>query len=213
MTEKLRPFKVSAANNLPSLLKSRWFIAALVMAVLGVTLYSTRSYLPSISEKTLETNLSPASAPKTNVPELAPADQAQTEVESARLKAIEASKPSPDDRMIEILDRLSEQKQDIEKLNDHIQAIEDKLNILKPMVSAAVTNKKTLDKREPLKTGFDISKLGLVSIAEKSMTILFNGSNKVIKPGQIIAGDVVFLSYDAQTKQLKTSSGNYFVEQ
>ena len=81
------------------------------------------------------------------------------------------------------------------------------------MVSAAVANKKVIERREPQKNNFDISKLGLVSIAEKSMTVLFNGNNKVIKPGQVIAGDVVFLSYDAQTKQLKTSSGNYFVEQ
>ncbi len=213
MNSKLRPLKASAENNIPSFLKGRWAIAIAVIGIIVVTGYSAGSFMPNFLGKPMEANLSIAGISKaTGIENLSNTPTIPTEGPITS-DTPSVNKNDSDARLTEILDRLQEQKQDIEKISDRIQGIEDKLNALKPMVSAAVINKKTIEKFESQKSNFDISKLGVVSIAEKSMTVLFNGKNKVIKPGQLIAGDVVFLSYDIQTKQLKTSSGNYFVEQ
>lgn len=60
---------------------------------------------------------------------------------------------------------------------------------------------------------FDISSLQVVDISPNALSIMDHGKRVSVKPGQALPGGVVFISYDAKKKVLRTSAGSFSVEQ
>jgi hypothetical protein len=230
MSEHLRQFKVAAANKIPVFMNNRWLQLSLVAIVALCIGYNVNSFT-AVGNKIGQASLSNSSVMNLNNDALSalnqnakdgnasnvskPGSLPGSNTDSPNLTPPAETKVVKPEQVDSLITKMQLQDQQIADLISRVQATEDKISALK---SAAPSAAKTTSRTNVGNTGlnsnkFDINRLAVVSINDRFMTILMDGQNKVIKPGQIIAGDVFFLAYDPQSKQLKTTAGNFFVEQ
>lgn len=211
--EQLRPFKANKGEAAQALFKSRPLKIAIYAALFAVCCLLAYKLIPGVSSGVKTANITTLEQ-KDQIPA---SDESKKDADPSKTASSNVDIVALKEQIENLKIKLDAATQLIDDQNTKISDLEDKIDkklggLSSQTIAANKRAMQAIKKEADMANHFDISRLQVVSLTPALLTIIDRGQKVSVKPGQALPGGVVFLSYDTQTKVLKTSAGSYQVE-